>query len=464
MNDIQTLVESTKYKKLNTSDAQAMKILLENAAQEHQKMLLESNVTGDIAQFTPILMPLVREAFPKLIANELLGVQPMTTPTGFMYALVNRYVGNGTNTETRYSLVVLGFDVVLAGKAAQETGGAKGILAVEGKYVLVDKATFEGTNAGTIAGGLANIELLAGVGGGAVSPAGIYSNAALFDRIFSNYSGTYSTAQGETLNQNMNDVLAPRMNEVGISIERKSIEAKTRALKARYTVEMFQDLKAQHGLAADEELISLISNEVRSEIDRDVINFVNRNATIAVNPAIVTYGDGEPGRWELEAYRAQAARISKEAALIGVQTRRAQGNILLVSPMVSAMLQQAGNFKTATVDSTIDAQAIGGVVGTFDNRFKVIVDQYAQNDYCTVLYKGADRRDGMGVFAPYVPLQFQRVTDYESGQPAIIAKTRYALDTIPDTRTAPSEGYQDPTRGSRYARTFGVDLSNTVLG
>lgn len=443
MNDIQMLIESKKYKQLDTSDAQAMKILLENAAQEHQKMLQESNVTGDIAQFTPILMPLVREAYPKLIANELLGVQPMTMPTGYMYQMVNRYTGNGDVQDTRDGLVALGFSAVLASKAEQEAAGVVGLVQVEGKFALVEKDNF--ANAGVD---------LVDTAGTPVQPTATYSNTALFDRIFSGYTGTYSTAAGEALGRDM--------NEVAISIEKKSIEAKTRALKARYTVEMFQDLKAQHGLAADEELISLISNEVRSEIDRDIINFVNRNATLVTNAAVVQ-GGTDHGRWEIEAYRAQAARISKEAALIGVQTRRAQGNILLVSPMVSAMLQQAGSFQTATVDSTIDPNAIGGVVGTFDNRFKVIVDQYATSDYATVLYKGTDRRDGMGVFAPYVPLQFQRVTDHESGQPAIIAKTRYALDTIPDVHNAPVNGYDDPTRGSRYARTFGVDLSNTVM-
>lgn len=444
MKDIQMLIESTKYKPLDASDSAAMKVLLENAATEHQKMLAESNVTGDIAQFTPILMPLVREAFPKLVANELLGVQPMTMPTGFMYALVNRAVGDGTVQNTRDGLVALKFTELLAGKAAQEAEGVTGLFQIEGKFALVDQATYVPGTIVNAAGAQATPDPLGHT----------FTNQTLFDRIFSNYTGSYDTADGEKLGQNM--------REVGISIERKSIEAKTRALKARYTVEMFQDLKAQHGLAADEELISLISNEVRSEIDREIIGFVNRNSTIAANSAVVAGGTSQ-ARWEIEAYRNEAARISKEAALIGVATRRAQGNILLVSPLVAAMLQQAGTFKTATVDSSIDPTAVGGVVGTFDNRFKVVVDQYAQNDYCTVLYKGTDRRDGMGVFAPYVPLSFQRVTDYESGQPAIIAKTRYALETIPDTHSAPNGGYEDPTRGSRYARSFGIDLSGTVM-
>lgn len=454
MNEIQTLIESAKYPTLNASDSAAMSVLLQNTAAEHAKMIAESNVTGDIAQFTPILMPLVRETFPRLVANELLGVQPMSMPTGYMYALVSRLTGDGDVADARDGLVVVGFDKVLAGVDAQVAAGAEGIVAVEGKFALVNREAFKGTNDGVVAGGAAGIELQ-GVDGNGITGKGVYSNQALFDRIFSKYTGPYTTADGETLGR--------KMNEIGLSVERKSIEAKTRALKARYTVEMFQDLKAQHNLAADEELISMISNEVRAEIDREIIDFVNTNATIAADTMVVADPAASAGRWEIEKYRAQAVRISKEAALIGVQTRRAQGNTLLVSPLVAAMLQQVGTFAGAKVDTSIDPSAISGVVGTYDNRFKVIVDPYAQSDYATVLYKGSDRRDAMGVFAPYVPIQFQRVTDYESGQPAIIAKTRYALDTMPDTHSAPQGGYDDPTRGSRYARTFGVDLTGTAL-
>jgi hypothetical protein len=122
------------------------------------------------------------------------------------------------------------------------------------------------------------------------------------------------------------------------------------------------------------------------------------------------------------------------------------------------MLEQVGTFKGADQASNVNQPVSGGVAGTFDNRFKVIVDQYATNDYCTVMYKGADRRDAMGFFAPYIPLSFTKVTNNESGQPAIIAKTRYALDTIPGLESATSND-----RAKTYARSFGVDFSNTVL-
>ncbi|NQU53210.1 MAG: hypothetical protein HQ522_11805, partial [Bacteroidetes bacterium] len=167
---------------------------------------------------------------------------------------------------------------------------------------------------------------------------------------------------------------------------------------------------------------------------------------------------GASGRWEIEMYRREAIRISMEAATIGLNTKRGQGNVLIVSPKVGTMLEQVGTFTVATQASGVKAPTSGGVAGTFDGRFKVIVDQYATSDYCTVLYKGADRRDAMGFFAPYVPMSFTKVTNVDTGQPAVIAKTRYALAAIPGFSTAASTD-----RASQYARTFGVTFTGTIF-
>ncbi len=203
--------------------------------------------------------------------------------------------------------------------------------------------------------------------------------------------------------------------------------------------------------------MSLMSYEMQAELDREIVQFVNNNAAQLVDTAFTT-DTTDGGRWEIEKYRAQSIRISKEAAQIGLNTKRGQGNVLLVSPKVATMLEQVGTFKTAESNSSVSSPISGGVAGTFDGRFKVIVDQYAVSDYVTVLYKGADRRDAMGFFAPYVPMSFTKVTHADSGQPAVIAKTRYALDTIP--------GISSPTsndRAQKYARSFGVNFTNTVL-
>ena len=413
-----------------------MSLMLQNTQTELEKLVNEGTLTGDVAQFTPILMPLVRRVYPTLIANELLGIQPMAMPTGYIYALTNRYTGstvNGLNGNGNACIVEL--DAPTTKVEGDTVFGTGKIIYIEGKKVLV-------SNVQPAVG--ATIET-------GVTVVAKYTNEASFKRILKGYTGTYSTSQAEKLSTDM--------REIGFDIAKKSVEAKSRALKGKYTVEMYQDLKSQHGLLADEEIMSLMSYEMQAEIDRDVVDFVNTNSTILPDTAFTASATDGTGRWEIEKYRREAIRISKEAAIIGLETKRGQGNILLVSPKVATMLEQVGTFKVADQASNVTQPVSGGVAGTFDNRFKVIVDQYATNDYCTVMYKGADRRDAMGFFAPYIPLSFTKVTNNESGQPAIIAKTRYALDTIPGLESATSND-----RAKTYARSFGVDFTNTVLG
>ena len=430
------LLESTKYAPLNGSDKNAMGLLLENAQRDLDQLINEGTLAGDVAQFIPILMPMVRRVYPTLIANELLGIQPMTMPTGFIYALTNQYIGTNNNNANPNSAAVVVELSAATTKVEGDTVFTNGkVLYVEGKKVLIAGGT--GITVG------AEIET-------GVAITGIFTNEASFKRIFKNYTGSYTTAAGEQLGKDM--------KEIGFSISKKSVEAKVRALKGRYSVEMYQDLKAQHGLLADEEIMSLMSYEIQAEIDREVVDFVNANSTILADTAFTADSTDGTGRWEIEKYRREVIRISKEAAQIGIDTKRGQGNTLLVSPRVATMLEQVGKFKVAEQLSGVVAPVSGGVAGTFDGRFKVIVDQYATSDYCTVLYKGADRRDAMGFFAPYVPLSFQKVTNTDSGQPAIIAKTRYALDTIPGVESATSND-----RAKTYSRSFGVNFTNTIF-
>jgi hypothetical protein len=440
MENIQALLESSKYTPLSASDSAAMKLMLENTEKEHTRLVAEGTLSGDVAQFTPILMPMVRRVYPNLIANELLGVQPMAMPTGFIYALTNQYTGTGNNNANPNAGAKLYKAAAAHGLVEGDTvemGAVDGkVLYVEGLYALVKTGSAALAVGGTLGGS---------------TVAAVYTNEASFGKILKGYTGTYTTAQAEQL--------AKDMREVGFSISKKSVEAKSRALKGQYTVEMYQDLKAQHGLLADEEIMSLMSYEMQAEIDREVVDFVNANATQLADTAFTASSTDGSGRWEIEKYRTQAIRISREAAQIGLDTKRGQGNILLVSPKVATMLEQVGTFQVATQASGVTQPISGGVAGTFDGRFKVIVDQYATSDYVTVLYKGADRRDAMGFFAPYVPMSFTKVTNADSGQPAVIAKTRYALDTIPGVSSATSND-----RAQAYARSFGVDFSHTVLG
>ena len=424
LNPIEALLESTNYRTLNKSDKAAMSLMLENTEKEYQRLLSEGTLSGDVAQFTPILMPMVRRVYPQLIANELLGVQPMTMPTGFIYALTNGYIGDGNSTTAASNLKIIR---VTAGDASaiskySENAPQGGVYHLVAKDAVTTGLTIADT----------------------------YTNEAAFGKILKGYSGTYTTAQAEALSKDM--------REMGFSISKKSVEAKSRALKGKYTVEMYQDLKAQHGLLADEEIMSLMSYEMQAEIDREVVSFVNDNATQLADTVFTADSTDGTGRWEIEKYRREVIRISQEAKQIGIDTKRGQGNILVVSPKVAVMLEQVGSFKLAEQKSDVNVPVSGGVAGIFDGKYKVIVDQYAASDYCTVMYKGADRRDAMGFFAPYVPMSFTKVTNTDSGQPAVIAKTRYALSTIPGVSSADSTD-----RANKYARSFGVNFANTIL-
>ena len=461
------LLESSKYTPLASSEAAMMELMLENTDKETARLIAEGTLSGDVAQFTPILMPMVRRVYPNLIANELLGVQPMSMPTGFIYALTNQYTKfngvatnsldntNGAGINSSVIITVTDATGLNVGDTISASANASVADPIEDAVGVIKYV--EGTNlivaitSGAFGVGM-DVADAATVAQGTDNPIlTVYTNEAAFAKILKGFTGTYTTAQAEQLGTDM--------SEIGFSIAKKSVEAKSRALKGQYTVEMYQDLKAQHGLLADEEIMSLMSYEMQAEIDREIVDFVNSNATqLGDTVGSFTAANDSTGRWEIEKYRREAVRFSKEAAQIGLDTKRGQGNVLVVSPKVVTMLEQLGGFKAATVAGSVNQPISGGVAGTFDNRFKVIVDQYATSDYATVMYKGADRRDAMGFFAPYVPMSFTKVTNADSGQPAVIAKTRYALDTIPGIASATSND-----RAKKYARSYGISFANTVL-
>lgn len=433
------LLESKKYPAIAMNEKVMMAQLLEAGAREEARLVNESSVSGDIAQFTPILIPMIRRIYPGLIANDLLGLQPLSTPTGYIYSMGYRYTNDSNNPimPTKNSQIIVVDTPDTVGQTL--TGGTSGATGVV-RYVEGNKELVELTGAASF-----GIEAVAGGASTAISAT--FSNELLFHNILKNYTGPYTTAAGEQL--------ATDMKEIGLDIQRKSVEAVTRKLKAKYTIEMYQDLKAQHGILADEELMNLMSYEVQAEIDREVLNFVNGAATVLPDYYVwrnQTGGAGtaNDGRWEIEKYRLAGIKFAAESREIGRLTRRGSGNVLIASPKTVSMLDQLEGFSAAPIGSAIGTVPNVSDAGTFDRRFKVILDNFAASEYATVLYKGADRRDGMGYFSPYVPLTFQRTVIAESGQPAIIAATRYALSTNP----------QNP---EYYARTMGMNFSDSIL-
>lgn len=437
---IESLLKSEKMPEINSRDLHNTAIVLESQEKECERLISEGTASADVSQFIPIFMPLARRVMPQLIANELVGVQPLTMPQGYIFSIAFRYTGDSqVSAKPVNNSTIIQVTAEEATKLAQEIGktlkftnggnnkeGA--VLYVEGDKVLVGVAGI--TSKDTVAAGTNNPVTTGNV------PAAVkatYSSELAYQKVFKNYTGSHTTAIGEQL--------ATDMKEIGFSIERKSVEAQTRKLKAKYTVEMYQDLKAIHGLNADDELMNMMAQEVEQEINREVIDFVNNIATIAPDFEI----NGIPGRYELEKFAHISARIDQESLEIARLCRRGAGNVIIASPKVVSMLKALNGYKPIDTKANIKIGANPAVVGTLDGR-KVILDMFATEDYITILYKGDSRVDALGFYAPYVPVSFTRVTHQESGQPAIILLSRYGL-------------VSNPVSPENYARTFKINFN-----
>jgi hypothetical protein len=206
-----------------------------------------------------------------------------------------------------------------------------------------------------------------------------------------------------------------------------------------------------------------MSYEIKAETDREIVDFVNQKALPEADyflsaglpgsgssTKVGTATDLNAGRWEIERYRALAIKIADMSREIGRRNKRGSANKLLISPKVLTVLEAIGGFTQAPIDSTVNANSLNPVAGRFDNKFNVIVDNYAdQGEYVTAIYKGSNQ-DAMGVYAPYTPVQIQKVTHVTTGQPALIAMSRYGLA-------------ENPFGGDQYATTMGIDFASTVL-
>lgn len=333
--------------------------------------------TGSVAGYDPVLISLVRRAMPQLIAYDICGVQPMTQPTGLIFAMKSRYTSqNGTEA-------------------------------------LFNEADTDFSGTGTHSG--------------------------------SNWtSGTDTTGTGMTTaaGEALGTDGSPAFNQMAVSIEKTSVVAKTRALKAEYSVELAQDLKAVHGLDAEAELSNILSAEILTEINREVIRTIYRTAKPGAQVGTANAGTFDldvdaNGRWSVEKYKGLMFQIEREANAIAQQTRRGRGNFILCSSDVASALAMAGVLDYAPALSTalnVD-EASTTFAGVLNGRYKVFIDPYAANQSATqffmVGYKGASPFDAGLFYCPYVPLQMVRAVDPNSFQPKIGFKTRYGMVANP---------------------------------
>ena len=355
---------------------------------------------GAIDTFDPVLISLVRRAMPNLIAYDVCGVQPMTGPTGLIFAMRARYA-NQTGSETFYNEVNTGWSA---------RGGANG------------QSTDTGAASATAPGG-------------AVGNIGTYPAS-------SNNAGAnaYNFAAG--LNTSFVEGLgnAPSVfPEMAFSIEKVTVSAKSRALKAEYSLELAQDLKAIHGLDAETELSNILSAEILAEINREVIRSIVITAKQGATDGTTTTGifdldTDSNGRWSVEKFKGLMFQVEREANAIAKGTRRGKGNIIICSSDVASALQMAGvlDYAPALNSNNLQVDDTGNTfAGVLNGRLRVYIDPYAGSNYMVVGYKGSSAFDAGIFYCPYVPLQMVRAVDPNTFQPKIGFKTRYGMVANP---------------------------------
>lgn len=348
--------------------------------------------TGNIDTFDPILISMVRRMAPNLVAYDLVGVQPMTGPTGLIFAMRARY-SNQTGTESQYNEVNTMFSSVLSGA---NTLGLKHV--------------------GTLPGNSTSVSNLAATG--------IY-----------NYGGAMSTAQAEALGTDSNVAFA----EMGFSIEKNTVTAKSRALAAEYTLELAQDLKAVHGMDARSELINILSTEILAEINREVVRTVNLAASIGCQDNVTTAGffdldTDSNGRWSVEKWKGLMFQLDRECNALAKATRRGKGNIAIMTSDVASALQAAQILDyTPALQNNLNPDDTGNTfVGVLNGRIRCYIDPYASGgQYITVGYKGKSAFDAGLYYCPYVPLQLVNAVRPDSFTPRIGFKTRYGMTSNP---------------------------------
>ena len=394
---------------------------------------LGAATTGAMQGFDPVLISLIRRSMPNLVAYDLAGVQPMSGPTGLIFAMRSRYTSND-GAETFYDEVNTAF-----------SGQPKGLDDANG---FTDAAVGMGTTS------------QAGSNPGALNPSTTATQKA------------YNTGQGlrtdsaEGLDGTGNDAF----NQMAFSIEKVTVTAKSRALKAEYSLELAQDLKAVHGLDAESELANILSTEVLAEINREVVRTVYKVARPGAQSNTATAGIFDldvdsNGRWSVEKFKGLLFNIERDMNAIGHETRRGKGNILICSADVASALSMAGvlDYTPALSGNTnlLPDDNSSTLAGTLNGRIKVYVDPYSANvsdrHFYVAGYKGGSAYDAGLFYCPYVPLQMVRAVGQDTFQPKIGFKTRYGLVANPFAEgTTQGEGALT-ANANRYYRRVLVD-------
>jgi hypothetical protein len=405
----------------NTEKALQEQGLMETAANAAAAGTVASGGAAD--NWNPILISLVRRAMPNMMAYDICGVQPMSGPTGLIFAMKSKYkttkAGVSVDDEALFDEAAVGFSGDSATTANGSPSGLSGVSDTDADSTLVDSGSSYVPQTGD----------------------------------------AYTTAEAEALG-NTGESFA----EMGFSIEKATVTAKSRALKAEYTLELAQDLKAIHGLDAETELANILSTEILAEINREVIRTINAQAKIGARQANVTtkgifdLSSDADGRWSAEKFKGLGVQLDREANTIAKETRRGKGNFIICSSDVASALAASGMLDYSPALSTnLNVDDTGNTfAGVLNGRIRVYIDPYADTDYINVGYKGTNPYDAGVFYCPYVPLTMVRAVGENDFQPRIGFKTRYGMASNPFVGSSPADGLAS-NRTNQYYRIFRVD-------
>ena len=410
--------------------------VLENQeiALKEEGLMLEAapgNNTANVANWNPVLIALVRRAMPNLMAYDICGVQPMSGPTGLIFAMKAKYQtskagATANQTEALFNEALTNYSGDSSTASFNASGGTSGL-----------EGLTDGNSDSTIADSAFDPR-------GSIDP--------------------YTTAEAEALGSQGAESFA----EMGFTIEKATVTAKSRALKAEYSLELAQDLKAIHGLDAETELANILSTEILAEINREVVRTLNSQAKVgalqtntAINGIFNIQTDAD-GRWSVEKFKGLILQIEREANVIAKETRRGKGNFMVCSSDVASALAASGMMDyTPAMSTNLQVDDTGNTfAGVLNGRMRVYIDPYASHDYINVGYKGTNPYDAGVFYCPYVPLTMVRAVGEDTFQPKIGFKTRYGMQSNPYVTGTPQNDLA-AARQNQYYRIFRVD---NILG
>jgi len=424
----------------------------ENSIREEREFLMEAPTnstasganpglggatTGALQGFDPVLISLIRRSMPNLIAYDVCGVQPMNGPTGLIFAMRSRYKTND-GAENFYNEVDSAF-------SGQDSG-----------FNETDGFTDASVGLGTTAQGGSNPSIL--------SPTDQSTNAGTG-------ANQYNVGQGLRTDAAEGLGESEHFNQMAFSIEKVTVTAKSRALKAEYSLELAQDLKAIHGLNAEAELANILSTEILAEINREVVRTIYKTAKPGAQANVATSGTFDldvdsNGRWSVEKFKGLIFQIERDANAIAQETRRGKGNIIICSADVASALAMAGVLDyTPALNANLNVDDTGNTfAGVLQGKYRVYIDPYsanvAANQYYTVGYKGSSPYDAGLFYCPYVPLQMVRAVGENTFQPKIGFKTRYGMVANPFAKgaTLTNPGVLTTNANVYYRRTKVTNL------